>query len=333
MAPKIQFINSTGDFSNAAQTAQKKLVRSHVATQRERQKRLRGVEDQLQKTRFTLPSEQIISPAAWLANDHFEVSLENDSERTEVEVVDPTKTTRPTFTDQSSSALDERVEQRVPTDAQPSNNDDVLRPVHEGGHLLSLPYTPSPHSYLGQGTRDWFVPMPLVMSPRMSKHLFYCTIPSPFLSTFVSDDTPDVNVLMPKLHPSYTTNLVRRTYGCGMLRYADELILASIAAFSATSRALVTGDMEGTQGLTASNAFHDGAFDRLYFKGQTIRLINDRLNNVEGVDVTDASLFAGISSLILIEVCACEQFIRLCTIIIHITREAHRGALDFLCRS
>ena len=116
---------------------------------------------------------------------------------------------------------------------------------------------------------------------------------------------------MPKLHPAYTTNLVRLTYGCGMLRDANEIDLASITAFSATSRALLSGDLEGTQNVTASNAFHEDAFDRLYFKGQTIRLINERLNSSRGVDLNDASLFAGISSLIFVEVCTSRQRIRL----------------------
>jgi hypothetical protein len=87
-----------------------------------------------------------------------------------------------------------------------------------------------------------------------------------------------------------------------MLGGADDLVLSSISAFSATSRALVSGDIEGTQSSTASNAFHEGAFERLYFKGQTIRLINERLSNKNGLDLMDPSLFAGISALIFVEV-------------------------------
>jgi hypothetical protein len=109
------------------------------------------------------------------------------------------------------------------------------------------------------------------------------------------------------MNPTYSVGLIRLTYGCGMLGGADNLILSSISAFSATSRALISGDMEGTQISTASNAFHEGAFERLYFKGQTIRLINERLNNEKGVDLTDPSLFAGISSLIFVEVRTCKN--------------------------
>jgi hypothetical protein len=111
---------------------------------------------------------------------------------------------------------------------------------------------------------------------------------------------------MPKLNPTYSVGLIRLTYGCGMLGGADDLMLSSISAFSATSRALVSGDVEGAQSSTASNAFHEGAFERLYFKGQTIRLINERLNK-KGFNLMDPSLFAGISALIFVEVRVCKN--------------------------
>jgi len=105
---------------------------------------------------------------------------------------------------------------------------------------------------------------------------------------------------MPKMHPSYTTNLVRRTYGCHSLQYADELILASIAATAATARALVSGEIDVRQSQRASRGFHDGAFDWLYFKGETIRILNDRLRK-DGVNFTDGTLIEGICMLIILE--------------------------------
>ncbi|KAF2691122.1 hypothetical protein K458DRAFT_67548 [Lentithecium fluviatile CBS 122367] len=283
MAGKVQFINSTGDFSSAAKKAQKSLVRSHIATQRQHQRRQRDVENHARGTRV-VSSEQSTPPTAALNNTAKETPPESDGEETADEGMNPAGNALERYTSPLVAVSNEMVEQISSTEAEGNSNNDVLRPFHEGGHLLPLPTAPSPYSYLGQGTREWFVPMPLVKSHRMSKHLFYY-----------------VNVLMPKLHPSYTTNLVRRTYGCGMLRYADELTLASIAAFSATSRALISGDMEGAQSPTSSSAFHDGAFDWIHYKGQTIRLLNERLASGESVDVTDTGLVTGIVSLIFME--------------------------------
>ena len=109
---------------------------------------------------------------------------------------------------------------------------------------------------------------------------------------------------MPAMHPSYTTNLNRRTFGCKSMQYADELSLSGISAFSATSRAMESGDLvrHDAAKQNSNEGFHEHVFDWLYFKGHTINLINRRLSN-DGQAIDDLTI-GGICDLILLEVCS-----------------------------
>jgi hypothetical protein len=108
---------------------------------------------------------------------------------------------------------------------------------------------------------------------------------------------------MPQMHPSWTTSLVVRRYGCTtLILVADDLILTSLSAHAATARALMTGDLiRGDQAkISAGSGFHGAAFDWLYFKGKTIKLVNDKISDA-GEAISD-SMIAAISDLIMIEV-------------------------------
>ena len=94
----------------------------------------------------------------------------------------------------------------------------------------------------------------------------YYSFPFRFSSS-VTGDAPNLNVLMLKLRPSYTTSLVRLTYDCGMLYYADEPILAYVSAAFTTSRVLRSGDMEDTQTPIDSIALEEVAFDSTVLQG------------------------------------------------------------------
>ncbi|KAF2120886.1 hypothetical protein BDV96DRAFT_641538 [Lophiotrema nucula] len=130
------------------------------------------------------------------------------------------------------------------------NSNDELRLEDEGGHLipLNLNWRPSPYQQLGQGVSDPFQPMPPSLDPRMSKHLYYY-----------------VNIMMSDMHPSYSTNMVRKTFGCKAWVWSDELTMSPISAFSATSRALFSGDLRRhDQGLGGQNpGFHDAGISDL----------------------------------------------------------------------
>lgn len=107
----------------------------------------------------------------------------------------------------------------------------------------------------------------------------------------------DVNVLMPKMHPSYATNSVRRTFRCSSLADADELSLSAMSAYSATSRAMQSGDLIKGPG---TSGFHESVFDRIYFKGKAIKLVNDRLGKVDEA-IADTTI-GGVCDLIYLEV-------------------------------
>ena len=106
----------------------------------------------------------------------------------------------------------------------------------------------------------------------------------------------DVNVLMPQMHPSYMTNSVRKKFRCSSLAEADELSLSGMSAYSATSRAMLADDLMKSQN---SSGFHEAAFDRIYFKGKTIKLVTARLAEVDKA-VADTTI-SGVCDLIYLE--------------------------------
>lgn len=115
---------------------------------------------------------------------------------------------------------------------------------------------------------------------------------------------------MPALHPAYTTNLVRRTFGCGgLFAQADELTVTYTSAFAATSRAAANGDLSLSKMHRLTDAeerrgFHDAVYDWLFFKGRTIKLLNEKLERgiqAEDEVLTDSVVHA-ICNLVLMEV-------------------------------
>lgn len=177
MTATIQFINSTGDLSNAAQKAQKKLVRSHAAAQRERSKRLRS-----RRTPLPLSYLQGTIPTASLCDIDSEVSLENGSKQTEYEnnnnmVADTSHSTKPL------SLVSVKRRQKAPhTTSLAVTNSHPLRLARESGELFFPLPVASPDRILGQGSRDWFVQMPSLITPRMKEHIHYCNV-RPFSSS------------------------------------------------------------------------------------------------------------------------------------------------------
>jgi len=153
MNPRIQYIHFTGTSPSPARAAQKRLIRSHVATHRQRMRRQQDTQDHIEKTGIIvtgqLPEAQITSPTA---RDQQDDGRDTDSECT--------------FRPNTASSL---IENSV-------NNLNELSSVEDGGHLLPLPDPPSPYSYLGQGISDPTIPVPLINTTRMSRHIYYCTL-------------------------------------------------------------------------------------------------------------------------------------------------------------
>ncbi|KAF2739840.1 hypothetical protein EJ04DRAFT_572589 [Polyplosphaeria fusca] len=275
MSTKVQFINSTGNpKSPRKKRAQLKLVRSHVTGTRYREERERDIKSHTSSSRVQEVGSQ----------DH---AISNQ---------DPRRPPR------SKTAVEEDLEEanHVPSrrnidpdvplnhadpEHPPNNAIDELVLEQNGGHLIPLNFhLPRLFVDAGRGTTDPFSQMAPLPDPRLRKHFFYY-----------------VNVLMPRMHPSYTVNLVRKTFGCRGFMDADPLSLSAIAAFSATSRAMLAGDLVRTDVHPSSHnpGFHDSVYDWLYFKGKTIALVNQRLLQCSTA-LADTTLSA-ICDLILLE--------------------------------
>jgi hypothetical protein len=217
MAASIQFVNFTSDSSNAAQKAQQRLIRSHVATQRERLKRLRS-----SKTASQLPYQQAILPTTWLSENNPAAPLANHSKQRR-KYNAPSVRNASCTTSPSSLEPDATLEQSSETGGLSVVDDDnALVPVRESGDgLLPLDIS-SFDQYLGQGGRDWFVQMPRMTSPRMAKHLYYCTMLSSH-RVFRSNASTDVAELMPKLNPTYSVSRLRGAKCVTLVRHSESL--------------------------------------------------------------------------------------------------------------
>lgn len=161
MPPEIQFIVSTGNTSAESKKAQRRLVRSHVTAHRYQQKRQRDVKT-FERTRKLLPSPaNSLSPASVSWSENGKDEDEDEDPRSSSQLgISP-------FLTNDSSIYD-------------ANHDhDELRLEEDGGHLLQVYPALSPFAYIGNGIGDPFIRMYSPPSPRMSKHIFYCTHSSP----------------------------------------------------------------------------------------------------------------------------------------------------------
>ncbi|KAI3319428.1 hypothetical protein HD806DRAFT_259855 [Xylariaceae sp. AK1471] len=234
----IRFISVAGADSAGEKRARQKQVRSHVTSQHYRQKRARDEDEYGSKretSRFNVRTakaqpvpEVRAAVLALRPYDHSFLALSANSKRY---IIGGT-----------TIAFDESGEK---------------------GYLLDNVH---PGSYLGQGVSDPFVALPLSLTSRMAKHLYYY-----------------VNILMREMHPSWTFALVRKKFGCRSFVNADELRLNAICVYASTSRALLTGDMAMHTIANELEAvdMRSASFDWLYFKGKTMQMVNARLSNAQ----------------------------------------------------
>ncbi|OAL50668.1 hypothetical protein IQ07DRAFT_680035 [Pyrenochaeta sp. DS3sAY3a] len=290
MSTKIQFISVTGDTSLAARKAQRKLASSHVTARRHFENRRRDVENFNEKRaqgETSSMTESRISPAISTASPESIEALNNNN-ATATPSNQAQLTTDPPLT--SGSAQGQESIPELETSITPASASNILRPASEGGNLLELPVC-FPMLRMVSGRMDPFKPLPGHVTPRMRPHIYYY-----------------ISVLMPSLHPAYTTNLTRKTFGCnGLFAKADELTVTYTSAFAATSRAVINGDLSLSKlrGLQEEvrPGFHDWVHDWLYFKGRTIKLVNERLQkSAESAgDVLNEPLIHAICNLVLME--------------------------------
>ncbi|KAH7385616.1 hypothetical protein BKA66DRAFT_461635 [Pyrenochaeta sp. MPI-SDFR-AT-0127] len=273
MAPKIQFINSTGDTTPASRKAHKKLAKSHITARRHFEQRQRDVEEHEQQQ-----AQNNIS--VWFSKCSSPSTTNARSQQSD--------------TPQSASSVPAQEHPPEPTREairDKSTGDNDLRLESQGGHLIQIPFQ-FPFLRMVTSVADPFKLLPGNLTPRMRPHIYYY-----------------INILMPALHPAYTTNLVRKTFGCsGLFAQADELTVNYTSAFAATSRAAANGNLSLSKlhGLTDAEenpGFHEGVYDWLFFKGRTIKLLNEKLDKgmqAEDEILTDSVVHA-ICNLVLME--------------------------------
>jgi hypothetical protein len=163
MASNIQFIVSTGSTSNEAKKAQRKIVRSHVTAQRYQRKRKEEVQAYRLKNPEPVDSNPEIPPEIEIVAIHDASSKSTTALQTD------------TDTDPESLAITMKSPaihlQQYLEDATFSRMYE-LGPEEHAGLWLPFPYS---FPTLGSPYDDPFVSIPAGLSPRISKHLFYCT--------------------------------------------------------------------------------------------------------------------------------------------------------------
>jgi len=128
---------------------------------------------------------------------------------------------------------------------------------------------------------------------------------------------------MPKMHPSYFANSLRKQFRCATMATADELALTGMSALSATSRAMLSGAIVKDQDVSG---FHEAVFDRIYFKGRAIKLITARLAKEE--EAAGDTTIGAICDLIYLEVSFCSLDSYRHTKIAPGTNREHRGSYN-----
>lgn len=171
MSSKIQFIVSNGITSKEAKKAQRKLVRSHVTAQRYQRKR----REEVQAYRAENPELVAVIPSIRPEIDIADILKCIETEE-KGSTVPASYSTSHTYTNTDSEspvvALKSPAGQLERYSEQFSfTRMYELGPGQHEGLWLPLPYSfPS----LGSPFDDPFVAMPAALSPRISKHLFYC---------------------------------------------------------------------------------------------------------------------------------------------------------------
>jgi hypothetical protein len=176
MSSRIQFIVSTGNTSKETKKAQRKIVHSHVTAQRYQRKR----KEEVQAYRLKNPGFVGITPEILPESAAAAVHDAPESEKNECSASTSIATSQTdTNTDPESLAVAIKSPasqlQQYLEDASFSRMYELGPEQHEG---LWLPF---PYSFptLGSPYDDPFVSMPAALSPRISKHLFYCKYKHP----------------------------------------------------------------------------------------------------------------------------------------------------------
>lgn len=181
----------------------------------------------------------------------------------------------------------------------------AIYPEPGGSNLVEAPIYASIVRIVS-GRIDPFKPLPGHITSRMGPHIYYCIV---YSSSWIMRNFADNNVLMPTLHPTYTTTLTRKTFSCNRLfARADEFNVTYTSAFAATSRAATNDNfrLSKIQGFQEEeySRFDKGVYYWLYFKGRTINLVNERLQSMEiQEDIVNEVLLHAICNFILMEVC------------------------------
>jgi len=172
MSSNIQFIVSTGSTSKEAKKAQRKIVRSHVTAQRYQRKRKEEVQAYRLKNPEPVDSNPEMPP-------EIEIVGINDASESEKNECSSSKSTTALQTDTDTDSESLAITMKSPAIHLQQYLEDAtfsrmyeLGPEEHAGLWLPFPYS---FPTLGSPYDDPFVSIPAGLSPRISKHLFYCT--------------------------------------------------------------------------------------------------------------------------------------------------------------
>jgi hypothetical protein len=161
MPSNIQFVIATGDASAEKKRALRKLVRSHVAAQHYREKREKDVRNYgLSMGNMATGPQALTSPE----NNAI------DFRQGQNQAIDSRKMLPLQWAGRDVPRTIDTSYPGLKLQSNTSCNNDTDSPWDFAFQLNAI----SPLAYLGQGTSDPFIKVPLALSSRMQKHLFYC---------------------------------------------------------------------------------------------------------------------------------------------------------------
>ncbi|KAJ9221667.1 transcriptional regulator family: Fungal Specific TF [Paecilomyces variotii] len=267
---KLEWVHSDVQTVAGGQTQEnRRIVRSHVMAEHRRKKRLQDLE-RYQKTRFNPLSLRLVQRPS---QGQRQASVAEQS---------------PEILSDASGPSDIDSGRSVPLpwvyrvqDNAPEDGENQILPAKKG--VSSWP-NPSIWSPVGQGSGDPFATMATNLRGRMQGHLHYF-----------------VNEVVPMSYPLRSANRFRLQAGWGPLAQANAVLLHSMISVACTVYAMWTGEYLGPDMAlrSPSTRLSLATLDSFYHKSETIRLVNEKLNDPEQA-AADATI-AAVAILITVE--------------------------------
>ncbi|GAD92093.1 hypothetical protein NFIA_080900 [Paecilomyces variotii No. 5] len=266
---KLEWVHSDVQTVASGQTQEnRRIVRSHVMAEHRRKKRLQDIE-RYQKTRFNpLPLRLVQRPAPGQHQSNVAEQLSESS------------------SDSGSSDIDGGRPVPLPWVYRFQNNEpeDGENQILSAKKAVAASSSRSIWTPVGQGSGDPFAAMAASLTGRMHSHLHYF-----------------VNVLVPMSYPLRSANRFRLQAGWGPLAQANAVLMHSMISTACTAYAMWTGEYLGPdmELRTPSTQLSPAVLDSFYHKSETIRLVNEKLN--DPVQAAADATIAAVAILITVE--------------------------------